>query len=70
MNHNSNVTRLGELSPIGRLLTLSSFRKISKEAQTLGDTFFSEKSNTYKNVLGHFFTNSSGHPAQYIAIFE
>jgi hypothetical protein len=61
---------LGELSPVGRLLTTGKLSKITKVAQKFGLLFSAVK----KHVLilrkkwiglhfGRFFTNSSGHPA-------
>jgi hypothetical protein len=62
------VTRLGEFSPIGRLLTMSSFVANYRSSQNIRATLFHCKSYELiltKKWLGYIlvelFTNSSGH---------
>jgi hypothetical protein len=62
----SRVTRLDDVTPIGRLFTLGKF-KITEVAHIFGVLFPREKLFIffYKCVgthFGPFFTNSSGHP--------
>jgi hypothetical protein len=59
----SRATRLGEFSPMGRLFTLGKGLKIKEVVHNFGATFstvFLTKSGL-GNILGDFFTNSSGH---------
>jgi hypothetical protein len=60
----ASVTRLGEFSPILRLLTLGIFLNYGR-AHILGYPFPRVKLCRYGlgHILGIFFTNSSGHPA-------
>jgi hypothetical protein len=64
------VTRSGDFSPVGRLLTLGSF-STPIVAKISGLLFFHGKSyafiltqNRFGRILGHCFTNSSGHPVR------
>jgi hypothetical protein len=76
----ARVTRFGEISPIGRLFTFSSFLKLTEVAQIFGLLFFHDTRyvctyililpiNGLGFVLGDSFTNSSGHPGQGWQIF-
>jgi hypothetical protein len=63
------VTRLGEFSPLGRLLTLGFIFENSRGGKTILAPFFHGKScvlmlteNGLGHILGTFFTNLSGHP--------
>jgi hypothetical protein len=67
----TRVTRLGEFSPVGRLITLVIFVKMTEIAQIIGLHFstvkvaywFSQKNGF---IVGYFFTNASGHPDNYL----
>jgi hypothetical protein len=66
----SRVTRLGKFSPLGQLFTLGIVLKITEVAQFLG-YFFPRKhlrinfdKKCLGRILGNFFTNVSGHPAE------
>jgi hypothetical protein len=63
------VTRLGEFSPNGVVVYFWQFFLITEAARHFELLFFHDISGAYfltKNgfgyILGHFFTNSSGHP--------
>jgi hypothetical protein len=65
----ARVTRFGEFSPIGWLLTLGSFCKQIKNSTIHWATCFHGigcvlifKRNWLGYILGDFFTNASGHP--------
>jgi hypothetical protein len=66
------VTRFGEFSPIGRLLTLDSFFcENYSNSKSHWTSCFHGKScvliftrNGLGYVLGDFFTNASGHPGE------
>jgi hypothetical protein len=67
----NRVTKLGEFSPIGWLLILGSFLKITEIAQVVVATYFRCKSfvlvlrkDGLGNTLGDFFVNASGHPVR------
>jgi hypothetical protein len=63
------VTRLGEFSTVGRLFSLGHFFENDNSCPKKFSRFFLPSktcNNCYRNmlcyILGHFFTNSSGHP--------
>jgi hypothetical protein len=60
-----SMTKFGEFSPFGRLLTLRSYFKYFPNfwvtyVGTFSKLVLAEKNLGY--ILGDFFTNSSGHP--------
>jgi hypothetical protein len=65
----SRVTRLDEFFPIGSLFTLGIFLSYRRGSPNFRTTFFHSKScvtiwqlNELGNILGDFYTTSSGHP--------
>jgi hypothetical protein len=72
----SRVTRLSEFSPHGRLFTFGSVLKITEVGQIFWATYFHATSYVLimtkiwlGDILGDFFTNSSGHPGDEIGQF-
>jgi hypothetical protein len=73
----SRATRWGEFSPVGRLLTTGHIFKSLLLAKTFSCFCHRKRyvvliltKNVLGDILGYFFTNSSGHPVQMKVVIQ